>query len=147
MGKKKNQTIKVTMPNGKADPMDAALKRLQSILEQACWQAKAFRLETVLALPSNERSAMIAKEIVIRDAISESCRAWIQSGSLPPMDDRLARYFFDRLRFGDKLLLWLRSGGWKCPPFSTNELLEWILIDSWPPISFELWKSELIDEP
>lgn len=132
------------MANGKSNPLDAALARLKSILEQACWQAKAFRLETMMKLPLEARFAMIVKELVIRDAISKSCREWIETGNLMPMRDEDAKHFYYRLHYGDKLLRWVRSGDCYYPSKSSNQILQWVLIDSWPEISVELWKSDLL---
>jgi hypothetical protein len=88
---------------------------------------------------------MIARELVIRDAISESCRVWIQTGNRKPMKDQDAVHFYYRLFFASKMLRWIRSGDLQCHSKTQNEFLTWLLIDSWPLLCVDLWKSELGD--
>jgi len=133
------------MANGKLNPLDAALARLEPILGQASiWATKA-RLVTLRQQNPAALAAMIAKEPVIRDAISESCRAWIETGNLKAMNDENAHYFFDRLDYGEKMLRWIRSADFQCPAKSANEILHWLLIDSWDLVCHSLWKNDLLD--
>lgn len=127
-----------------ANPVGVALERLQSILEPASrWATIAHSMSAAREHPEIA-AAIIARELAIRDAISESCRVWIETGNLQPMDDQDARYFFDRLKYGEKVLLWIRSGDFLWPKAS-NELLTFLLIDSWDYITSLMWLSDLSD--
>lgn len=126
-------------------PLGMALERLESILETASRQAIAFRLTSLARQDQVFASAMIAKELVIRDAISESCRVWILTGNLEAMLDEAAYYFFQRLRYGEKLIRWLRSGPISYGK-SSNDALSWLLIDSWVCVSLPMWLDDLRDD-
>jgi len=133
------------MGNDKSNPLDAALKRLEPLLGQvSLWAIKARRVTLVHENPS-ALAAMIAREPVIRDAISESCREWIQSGDLKPMTVDDAHYFYDRLDYGEKMIRWLRSDDLRCPSKTANEVLMWLVVDSWELVCLPLWKQDLTD--
>lgn len=123
-------------------PLGQALERLESILEQASRQATAFRLTSLARQDQVFAAAMRAKEIAIRDAISESCREWIATGNLPAMEDKDAYHFFQRLHYGEKLIRWLRSEPVSYGK-SANDALYWLLIDSWDYVSFPMWMDDL----
>lgn len=128
-----------------ATPLGAVLERLESILEPASrWATLAHSIEQALENPDHV-SAILAREFGIRDAISQSCRAWIDTGNLPVMDDDEAKYFCDRLKCGETMIRWLRSGGLRCDGKTPNEVLTWLLVESWESVCFPLWKNELQD--
>lgn len=126
-----------------ATPLGQALERLESILTSSSKQAAAIHSMTVARDNQNSVAAMLTREPLIRDAISESCRVWIETGDLAAMDDKDAIYFFDRLQHGEKLLRWLLSGDCQCPNKTPNEILSWLLIDCWPVLGVSLWKDDL----
>jgi hypothetical protein len=133
------------MGNSKVNPLDAALKRLESILGQASISARAAYLVTLRQQNAAALGDMIAREPVIRDAISEICTEWIETGKLNWIKDEDAQYFYDRLYYGEKMGLWLRSGDFQSHSKSADEILGWLLIDSWELVCLPLWKNELLD--
>jgi hypothetical protein len=125
-------------------PLDAAQSRLESIWGQALkWAISSHSMERARE-SRGYASAILAKEPVIRDAISKSLEVWIQTGQVILADEDLP-YFVDRMKTASRLCSWLKSGN--CVPFekSSNEILEWLLIHSWPEIGVALWADNFRD--
>src|SRR5580704_16886038 len=110
-------------------PLDNAAHKMESLIGQALRHPTyADSMEKFMGNPDLVELA-IAKEPVIRDAISQICRAWIQTGEPMRMQDETFRYFLYRLLYASKVLVWLKSGGCQVPKTETD-ILHWLLIDS-----------------
>jgi hypothetical protein len=122
---------------------DRALFRLHSQLTAngATLAAGALKANTQ-SQTSEPFLAKIARESVLRGAISESCVEWITNGRLPLMSSADALLFYDRIFYGFAFGELLAKSGFSWPG-SEADLLRWLLIDSWERISCLLWKWDL----
>ena len=133
------------MGKAKTNPLDAALKRLESITGSASTWAIEARLMT-LEIPKRDYfAARIAREPAIRDAISKSCLEWIESGRFPIADFHACRFLFDRMNCAYSFGCWLRQSGFEAPHKSENETLGWLLVDCWDNILAARWAQALHD--
>ncbi len=110
------------------------------MLAQAEWAAKA-QIASV-GNRAEYRASRIARELVIRDAISQSCMEWIDTGSLPLMDRETALFVYERFSYGHLLGEMMLNTGIES---TSNEryTLAWLLLDSWLFVSFALWQYDL----
>src|ERR1035438_3618657 len=126
------------MGKAKTNPLDAALKRLESITGSASTWAIEARLMT-LEIPKRDYfAARIAREPAIRDAISECCRESIRGRQFRPLDVELGFFFYDRFHYGHVFGSWLQDGGASFESKTESEILAWLLIDSWERVSLVL---------
>jgi hypothetical protein len=126
-----------------ASPLAVALARIEPMLNTASsWAIKAH-----LMIPEDEkphyRAARIAREIVIRKAISESCVEWIAGRPLPYMDPETAVFLWERFEHAKRFGQWLRRSGVDCVERTADDVLAWLLIDSWTQVSLAQWKQDL----
>lgn len=84
-------------------------------------------------------AAKVARESVIRGAISESCVEWVKSGRLTIMSADDALFFFDRVLQAHAFARFLHESGFEWPG-KEDALLVWLLVDSWERITCLNWK-------
>lgn len=129
--------------NEESNPLVLALLKLQATAEQLWPWAIEARLMTAPVPRPDYFAARIAREPVIRDAISESCLAWIENQPWPVMDHEQALFVADRFRYGYIFGLWLRENGFGCPSNSEATILIFLLNESWRQFSAPRWKRDL----
>jgi hypothetical protein len=133
------------MGNVKAvvSPLAVALARIEPMLNTASsWAIKAHLMIAEDEKP-HYRAARIARETVIRSAISESCAEWIARRPLPNMDPETAVFLWERFEYAKRFGQWLRRSGADCVEKTVDDVLTWLLIDSWMQVSLAQWKQDL----
>ena len=109
----------------------------------ASWAIKAHLMSVDDRPLAPYLAARIAREPVIRDAISESCLEWIALRPLPKMDRETAVFLWERFEYANRFGQWLCKSGAECLGKSVDEVLQWLLIDSWTQVSILYWKNDL----
>lgn len=121
---------------------ETALRRLSSVLEEkVILAAKDQRANERIRIPEYV-AATLSRESAIRDAISQSCVEWVENGAVPIMSQTDAMFFYDRLFYAFGFGRLLSESGFEWP-WGENDLLRWLLIDSWEQITCLLWKHNL----
>lgn len=78
-----------------------------------------------------------------REGINHVCKAWILTCNIQLTDQLSKNLFMDRLEFGLKLARWVKSIGFNHGEKSRDELLDWLLIQSWPELGYSLWRDDI----
>lgn len=86
-------------------------------------------------------AARIAREPLIRDAISQSCEEWV-AGRQTKMDTEAAMFFADRFFYAYGLGVWLRDNEFQTAQSEQNVLL-WLLNGAWGKVSVARWVFDL----
>ena len=121
------------------DLFQNALERLESQMKAAArWAAKA-GLMTEQSQTVEFVAARITREHLIRESISESCRVWVRHNSWRMMNRQDALFVWERVAYAYKFGEWLHNRV-ECRSMSENEILLWLLIDSWVHVCADSWK-------
>ena len=86
-------------------------------------------------------SQLIARESSSRPAVTERCVEWASTGHLGSMTPDDALFLYERVKHGCALGLLLLEGQFECK-LMVEEVLKWLLIESWENISYVRWKWE-----
>jgi hypothetical protein len=124
------------------DLLQKAISRLQSAISGGATLAALAHREKTRSHTSEFVLATLARESEIRGAISESCAEWVKNGTYPLMSQDEALYFYERLFYGCAFARWLYQSGFSWTG-GEQELLSFLLIDSWERISCLNWKHSL----
>src|SRR5579859_484916 len=93
------------------DVLAEALARLEPEMSTAAMWAVAARPDAWRAHRESSRAAISAKELNIREAISQSCAEWVESGHWPVMSPEDALYVWERVWRAHHFGNWLRTAG------------------------------------
>ena len=106
------------------------------------WAVKA-HLMSLEGSKADYFAARIAREIEIRDAISESCMEWIVGTRMIPADFEQGFFFWDRFYYAHAFGYWLREQGFRLREKTAPNVLAWLLVDCWSEVHVYRWKSDL----
>src|SRR5205809_6685894 len=126
-----------------SNALKSAFDRLDRELITSCRWAVEGQILSSQDHQAEFASSKITREVEIRDAISQSCRVWIQTGFFPAMSSDDAFYIYFRLFYAHCFSEWLLSFGARFHSKKPDDLLDWLLIDSWSQMFVSQWKSRL----
>jgi|SRR5579863_3454809 len=96
--------------------------------------------------PETTRERMerrVAREPLVRIAVDEACRQWIQKGNWSKCDAETSVYYWDRIVEARTFAQWLIERRASVEGNSSDTVLRWLLVDYWVLAGFYRWYARL----
>lgn len=118
----------------------SAINKINAAFNSAMQVAVGVQSEIPQSQIAQFFAARIAKESAIRETISKSLTAWVETGRWPNMNQADALYVWDRLCYAKEFAEWLWESGFDSVSKTENQILVWLLVDCWENVGRAQWK-------